>query len=79
MVLGNRISGNGFDPEVGLTDPTKGAGIIVVGAVAPVTDTLIVANRITSEYYGVWKSNTINTRVVSLGLNKATVPVYPLP
>ncbi len=79
VVLGNRISGNGFDPEVGLTDPTKGAGIIVVGAVAPVTDTRIVANRITSEYYGVWESNTTNTRVVSLGLNKATVPVYPLP
>ena len=74
VVSGNAISGNGFFPEVGLTDPAQGAGIILVGEVNPVTDTFIAANSISGEYFGVWERHASGTRVLDLGLNKATVP-----
>jgi parallel beta-helix repeat protein len=74
VVQGNVISGNGFDPEVGLKDPTRGAGIILVGEVAPVTNTFIAANGISHEYFGVWERNASGTLILNLGLNHATVP-----
>jgi parallel beta-helix repeat protein len=60
VVSGNTIRRNGADPEVGLTDP---AGIIVVGAVVKVQDTLISGNRMSDEKYAVWFSGAEGTLV----------------
>ena len=66
IVSGNTVRGNGADQEVGLADP---AGIIVVGAVAKVQDTLVVGNRVSGEKYGVWVSGAEGTVVQGNGFD----------
>lgn len=66
IVSGNTVRGNGADQEVGLADP---AGIIVVGAVAKVRDTLVVGNRVSDEKYGVWISGAEGTVVQGNGFD----------
>lgn len=55
VITGNIISGNGPDPQVKLTQKT---GIALLGAVNPVTDTVILNNHLSQQDLGVYASNT---------------------
>ena len=55
-IIGNTLSGNKADPEVKAdAGPT---GIIAIGAVDPVTHTLIAGNMISNETYGIYLANS---------------------
>lgn len=76
-VIGNTVSGNKADPEVKAdAGPT---GIIAIGAVDPVTHSLITNNSISGETYGIYLDNAPAT----LGLtdntfsSSVTTPLYP--
>lgn len=74
IVSGNTIRGNGADPEVGLADP---AGVIVVGAVVKVQDTLVSGNRMSDEKYAVWLSGAEGTLVQGNHLDASVgIPLF---
>lgn len=55
LISDNTLSGNGPDPQVKLAQKTA---IALIGAVTPVSDTVITANHLSNEQIGVWGSNT---------------------
>lgn len=58
-VIGNTLSDNGADSEIPTNDgPT---GIILIGAVTPVTYSVVNHNHIENEEYGIWSCNTLNS------------------
>lgn len=58
-VIGNTLSNNGADSEIATNDgPT---GIILIGAVTPVTHSVVNHNTIENEQYGIWSCNTLNS------------------
>lgn len=75
-VIGNTVSANLADPEIKADNqPT---GIIAIGAVDPVTRTIIAGNRISSEYYGIYLYNAPSTLGLAGNIDSGvTVPVYP--
>lgn len=80
VVMFNTVSGNGPDGEVGLDAPT---GIVLAGTTfgpttppAIVTNSVVMFNRISNEYYGIAEVNAQRTTVLTAGLDQATVPVY---
>ncbi|PSR29072.1 MAG: hypothetical protein C7B46_18760 [Sulfobacillus benefaciens] len=72
IVVDNTISGNGPDPEFGLTKP---AGIVVMGTGSTVTDTDIANNTISQEYYGTWINNGTAIHGLSQNVAGSTVAV----
>ncbi len=75
-VIGNIISADQADPEIKADNqPT---GIIVIGAVDPVTRTIIAGNRISGEHYGIYLDNALGTLGLAGNVDSGVaVPVYP--
>jgi parallel beta-helix repeat protein len=72
-IAGNTISGNGsLGPETQLQD----TGIAILGEVEPVTQTFVVLNRISDEYFGIFSKNSQNMLNLEGPLNRATIPFH---
>ncbi|PSR20553.1 MAG: hypothetical protein C7B45_14515 [Sulfobacillus acidophilus] len=76
-VIGNTVSNNKADPDV--TADNGPTGIIEIGAVEPVTHSIIANNSISTETYGIYVDNAPGT----IGLtdnnfaSSVQTPVYP--
>jgi parallel beta-helix repeat protein len=71
VITNNTLSGNGIDGDNPIDDaPT---GISVFSAVIPIPNTVIAANRVTDEYYGIVSFNAV--KLDGLPSNKLDVPV----
>lgn len=75
-IIGNTVSENKPDPEVSSDNgPT---GIIAIGAVEPVTHTLIADNQVSSETYGIFLDNAPGVLgLTSNTFSNVTVPISP--
>jgi parallel beta-helix repeat protein len=56
QIVNNTLSGNGPDDDAATVYPT---GITVFSAVVPIPHTVIAANRISNEYYGIFTVNAV--------------------
>jgi parallel beta-helix repeat protein len=72
-IAGNTISGNA---SLGPETQTQDTGIAILGEVEPVTQTFVVLNKITNEYFGIFTLNSQSMVNLEGPLNKATVPVH---
>ncbi|PSR35503.1 MAG: hypothetical protein C7B46_00485 [Sulfobacillus benefaciens] len=73
VVSNNSVSGNGFDPEVGAFKPT---GIVEAGAVDPVTDSTIIDNHVTNEFFGIFVNGSLQDHIAN-NIMDTTVPIAP--
>jgi parallel beta-helix repeat protein len=76
-VIGNTVSNNQADSEV--TADNGPTGIIAIGAVEPVTHSIIANNSISSETYGIYVDNAPGTVGLTNNTFSSSVqtPVYP--
>jgi nitrous oxidase accessory protein NosD len=74
VIIGNRISGNGIDPDSG---SGQTVGIALFSAVVPV-NVVVAANRISNEYYGIYRAGTINATGLASNhfASTVTVPIH---
>ena len=71
VVTNNTLSGNGIDPDNPIDDaPT---GISIFSAVIPIPSTVVAANQVTGEHYGIVSYNAV--KLSGLPSNKLDVPV----
>jgi len=71
VVTNNTLSGNGIDTDNPIDDaPT---GISIFSAVIPIPSTVVAANRVTGEHYGIVSYNAV--KLSGLPSNKLDVPV----
>lgn len=71
VVTNNTLSGNGIDPDNPIDDaPT---GISIFSAVVPIPSTVVAANQVTGEHYGIVSYNAV--KLSGLPSNKLDVPV----
>lgn len=82
QLIGNVLSNNGAG-EPGLPgDPQKSTGIAIVAVGLPgpspvLTNTQVLSDTVSNDYYGVWVGNATATHIVNLTTSSVTVPVYP--
>ncbi|MDH2901787.1 MAG: right-handed parallel beta-helix repeat-containing protein [archaeon] len=79
LLLNNKITNNGV--EAPPNDPTLPTGIEVVAEVphlAVLRDTWVIGNTVTSDHYGVWTCNSLNTHIIDIDGN-AMVPIASCP
>jgi hypothetical protein len=83
VILYNRIDSSGAFPPSEPNDAQKTTGINIVAEAFPnepnppvLTNTLVIWNTVTNNYYGVWHQNDINTKIIRLRGN-AIVPIAP--
>ena len=74
VVINNEIANNGPDADNPFAD--KPTGISVFSAVVPIPHTVIAANRISDEYYGIVTTNAV--KVSGLKSNKFKRVVVPI-
>jgi len=76
VILGNMLDSNGFlFPPNDATKPT-GINIVAETPTSVLTNTLVIRNTVTNNYYGVWHLYDINTKIIHLQGN-AIVPIAP--
>lgn len=81
IIIGNSISNNGVETETG-NEPPFPTGIMVVaetfpGQISPptVTNTFVLSNTISDNYYGIWLCSTMNTKIHNLNTQNVAVAV----
>ncbi len=63
VIIANVISGNGFDPDFQSADPAGPHDTgIALGSVSVPVNVTVIANRISNEYWGIYRSGTIHAR-----------------
>jgi len=72
-IFGNTISGNA---SLGPLTNFQNTGIAIRGEVEPVTQTTIIFNTITNEYYGIFSHNSRRSLNLEGSLNQATIPFF---
>ena len=80
-IIGNTLSNNGADPEV--QGPGDMTGIILIGAVEPVTFSIVIHNHIMNENsslsgqgYGIWSCNTLMSPMHANSFINLTTPIH---
>lgn len=80
-IIHNKLDSNGFFPG-STNDATKPTGINIVAEVSGgsnpsvLTNTLVIWNTVTNDYYGVWHLHDTNTLIIHLQ-GSAAVPIAP--
>lgn len=75
-IVDNTIAQNGADPDV-KQSRAQTDGIAIIGAVDPVTGTVVSGNHISDQYYGIWMENAAGTLVGgNQSASTVAVPVY---
>lgn len=75
-VTNNILSNNGPDSEVGDLSNT---GIVLVGAFAPVTHSVVNHNTISNEGTGIWACNTVRTPMNGNAFSSVDTPISSAP
>ncbi len=78
IIVGNTLDSNGAFPPSEPNDAQKPTGINIVAETptSVLTNTLVIGNVVTSDYYGVWHVHDTDTLIIGLKGN-TVVPIAP--